>query len=62
MIKLDFFKSPNLSIPLMIATSLKTIHAEITSITHSIEDEVNLHNPAFKTQGFHNKCVAIATE
>lgn len=62
MIELNFFKSPNLSIPLTIATPLKTTHAEITNITHSIEDEVNLHNLAFKTQGFHNKYVAIATE
>lgn len=62
MIKPNFIKSLNLSIPLIFATSLKTIHVQITSMTHPSEDEVNLQDLAFKIQGFHNKSVAIATE
>lgn len=62
MIKSNFIKSLNLLIPLIFATSLKTIHVQITSITHPREDEVNLQDLAFKIHGFHNKSVAIATE
>lgn len=62
MIISNLLKPLNLSVPLTLATSLKTIHVEITGITHPTEDEVNLQNLAFKIQGFHNKSVAIATE
>lgn len=62
MIKSNFIKSLNLPILLIFATSLKTIHVQITSITHPSEDEINLQNLASKIQGFHNKSVAIATE
>lgn len=62
MFKSNFIKSWDLPIPLIFATSLKTIHVQITSITHPSEDEVNLQDLAFKIQGFHNKSVAMATE